>query len=80
MVFARLPIGLKIPESISHVFTRLRVVFAWLPIGLKIPERYFICFHVATRGIYMASNRSEGSWEVFHVFSRGYALYLHGFQ
>ena len=46
----------------------LRVLFVWLPIGLKIPERYFMCFHVATRGICMAFNRSEDSFRVFHVF------------
>ena len=73
VVFPKLPICLNIPGCILCVFIWLCVVFAWLPMDLKPPELYFTCFQVAIRGICMVSNKSEDSWTVFDIFSRGSA-------
>ena len=66
-------------NNVSHVFTWLCVVVACLLTGLTIPEQYFTCFHVTLRGIFIAFNRCEDVWMMFHMFSRGAALYLHSF-
>ena len=79
-VFAWLPKGLESPEWYLHVFSHgsARYLHDFQKVSRLLSD--CTCFHMAMRGICMASTGLETPEWYSHVFSRGSAKYLHDFQ
>ena len=65
-VFGWLPIGQETPERYLHVFScgSARYLHGFQKV-YRLLNGICTCFHVALRGICMASKRSRDSWAVF---------------